>query len=134
MDTQWSASFLCSAWSRLSPTLSGLNSVCLLQLLASNCLLNCEVFSFKKYFSHACHKSNLEIIFSRSSSRSWASEWKKLAVFWQGWDAQGLSLWAVRPRCGDRRVPVREGGCQAQRCRWWNPSEQLWADLVVCQH
>lgn len=54
---------------RLNPVVLGLNLVCSLQLLVSNCLLNCEVFSFANYFSHACHKQNLEAVLCRSSSR-----------------------------------------------------------------
>lgn len=53
---------------RLNPVVLGLNLVCSLQLLVSNCLLNCEVFSSANYFSHACHKQNLEAVLCRSSS------------------------------------------------------------------
>lgn len=106
--------FTCGTNSRLLASASGLNLACSLQLLVSNCLLNCEVFSLEKYFSHACHKSNLEVILSRASSG--------LDPGGGHWDGKGS--WP----CSEANWPGRPGawgGCGAREFRLGNLLGQL---------
>lgn len=114
-----------------------MNLVCSLQLSVSNCLLNCEVFSFEKYFSHACRKQNLEVILSRSRSRldSEPGQWNGKST-WPFYRARVMKQVAPKGRLRQRTLQQGPGdGClrgHAQECHLWNKSEQLWDSSVVC--
>lgn len=127
--------------SRLNPVVFGLGLVCSLQLLVSNCLLNCEVFSFANYFSHACHKQNLEAILCRSSSRldpelrqqNGKSSWPFYGA--QFLEQIGLKGWWLQ-RADSRDLVAgawrAKGSCDARECRLWNSFEQLVDGFIVC--